>query len=119
MATSRNPVTEGVGKLLSWYRERKTSARREFVWNTLAELKPHQQLTTAQLFGSFRMQVASTLFSDQGQMEQTLRCMLIDGVAEFDEVSKGWRLAKGALHPALGTKTPPLIGLPGQRPGNS
>jgi hypothetical protein len=119
MAASRNAVAESVGKLLSWYRQRKTSARREFVWNTLAELKPNQQLTTAQLFGSFRMQVASTLFSDQLQMEQTLRCMLVDGVAEFDEVTQGWRLAKHPLYPALGVKTPPLMGLPGQRPRTS
>lgn len=117
MATSRNLAADAFGKVLTWYRHRKSSARREFVWNTLAGLKPNQQLTTAQLFGSFRMQVASTLFADQRQMEQTLRGMQSEGLTEFDDLTQGWRLTSCSLKIPVGVTS--RSGPPRPRPGSA
>lgn len=115
MATSRNLTAGAFGKVLTWYRQRKSSARRDFVWNALSGLRPNQQLTAAQLFGSFRMQVASTLFADQQQMEQTLRGMQSEGLAEFDSLTQGWRLVKRPLQGPLDVNPRTSPPSPGQR----
>jgi hypothetical protein len=78
---------------------RATRWKRCYLRTLLSSLRPHQQMTAEQVFGSFGWQIdGRPLFNSEAAVAEVLRSMRDESV-RFDVASKGWHVTRDVTVP--------------------
>jgi hypothetical protein len=85
---------EAAQKVYRCRKGNKVKAQRCYLRTLLSSLRPHQQMTAEQVFGSFGWQIdGRLLFNSEAAVTEVLRSMRNEGV-RFDVASKGWHVTR-------------------------